>query len=113
MAKKAVLPTLTDGQVRTLAKGYNLLIDDSSEQENCSFHGAEPFFKGFCIVCILVSEVIRARPHRTGGQVAYEAYCANSKGKSLVSGELLPKWGELKKEIHNAWEAAAAAAARW
>lgn len=41
------------------------------------------------------------------GQVAYEGYCAVSDGKSLVSGESLPTWGEQAPEIREAWRAAA------
>lgn len=47
----------------------------------------------------------------TYGQVAYEAYCATSKGKSLVSGAALPAWGGLTEEIKRAWVAAGSAAA--
>ena len=47
----------------------------------------------------------------TRGQAAYEAYCASSGGKSLVTGAQLPPFAELKPEIRSAWEAAGAAAA--
>lgn len=40
------------------------------------------------------------------GQVAYEAYCAASDGKSLISGEVLPGWDEQAPEIRAAWRAA-------
>ncbi len=39
--------------------------------------------------------------------VAYEAYRANSGGKSLVSGQPIPEFEKLKPEIQEAWEAAA------
>lgn len=45
------------------------------------------------------------------GNLAYDAYCENSGGKSLVSGADLPPWSELSKPIQTAWEAAAAAVA--
>lgn len=45
------------------------------------------------------------------GKVAYEAYCQNSGGVSLVSGAKLPVWEELKPEIRSAWDAAAQAVA--
>lgn len=41
------------------------------------------------------------------GRVAYEGYRAASDGKSLVSGEPLPTWGEQAPEIREAWRAAA------
>lgn len=44
------------------------------------------------------------------GQVAYEAYCKSSGGKSLVSGATLPAWCALSEEIRNAWESAGEAA---
>ena len=44
---------------------------------------------------------------KTYGQIAYEAYCADSGGKSLVSGAPLPTWEETKPEIRGAWHAAA------
>jgi hypothetical protein len=44
------------------------------------------------------------------GQTAYEAYCASSGGKSLISGAQLPTWDGLKPEIKTAWEAAGKAA---
>lgn len=40
------------------------------------------------------------------GQIAYEAYCASTGGKSLISGDQLPGWDGLKPEIRTAWEAA-------
>jgi hypothetical protein len=43
------------------------------------------------------------------GQVAYEAYCEFSKGKSLVSGAYLPSFEAQAPEIQKAWDAAAAA----
>jgi len=41
------------------------------------------------------------------GRVAYDAYCAASDGKSLVSGEALPTWAEQASGIREAWRAAA------
>lgn len=41
------------------------------------------------------------------GKIAYDAYCGCSHGKSLVSGETLPPWEELSREIRRAWEWAA------
>ena len=43
------------------------------------------------------------------GQIAYEAYCASTNWKSLVSGASLPPWIDVKAEIKIAWEAAAEA----
>lgn len=45
------------------------------------------------------------------GKMAYEAYCASSGGKSLVSGSTLPAWERLTPEIREAWHAAADAVA--
>lgn len=41
------------------------------------------------------------------GKVAYESYCTYSEGKSLISGETLPKWEEQSEQIRSAWRAAA------
>lgn len=49
--------------------------------------------------------------NKTLGQVAYEAYCAKTGWKSLVSGADLPQWAELKSEIRDAWGDAAEAVA--
>lgn len=43
------------------------------------------------------------------GQVAFEAYAKNTSGRSLVSGAQLPVWDQLKPDIRQAWEVAAAA----
>lgn len=43
----------------------------------------------------------------TSGQIAYDAYCKNSGGVSLVSGDGLPAWAALPPRIQEAWEAAA------
>ena len=43
------------------------------------------------------------------GRIAYEAYCESNGCKSLVSGDRLPGWDELKDEIKTAWDAAAKA----
>jgi hypothetical protein len=45
----------------------------------------------------------------TPGQIAYQAYCENSGGVSLVSGDGLPAWAALPPRIREAWEAAATA----
>lgn len=45
------------------------------------------------------------------GQRAYEAYCAQTNWKSLVSGASLPQWQDVKPEIAAAWEAAGQAVA--
>lgn len=42
--------------------------------------------------------------NKTLGQVGYEAYCSHTNWKSLISGENLPQWGNVKPEIQNAWE---------
>ena len=44
---------------------------------------------------------------KTAGQYAYEFYCKETGGKSLVSGAHLPDWNNLKPAIRNAWEQAA------
>ena len=43
---------------------------------------------------------------KTNGQIAYEAYCDATGGKSLVSGAALPSWDALDAAIRNAWERA-------
>jgi len=43
------------------------------------------------------------------GQVAYEAYSANTGGRSLASGDDLPMWGDLQDVYQTAWIAAARA----
>lgn len=43
------------------------------------------------------------------GQIAYEGYCASTGGKSLISGDTLPPFADLKPEIQQAWQAAALA----
>lgn len=47
------------------------------------------------------------------GQLAYEAYCGYSKGKSLVTGHDLPTWELTATPIQEAWQAAADAAAQF
>lgn len=42
----------------------------------------------------------------TYGQVAYQAYCAASDGKSLISGAPLPQWHEQDERIRIAWNLA-------
>jgi hypothetical protein len=41
------------------------------------------------------------------GQVAYEAYSANTGGKSLASGDDLPAWDQLADVYRTAWIATA------
>ena len=41
---------------------------------------------------------------KTMGQVGYEAYGESSSGKSLISGQPLPDWEDLKTTIQDAWE---------
>lgn len=43
---------------------------------------------------------------RPYGQQAYEAYCAKTGWKSLVSGANLPQWAALNPAIQAAWDAA-------
>lgn len=47
-----------------------------------------------------------SNPNHTLGQIAYEAYCAQTGWKSLVSGAQLPAWESVKLEIQTAWESA-------
>lgn len=47
----------------------------------------------------------------TYGQIAYQAYCGFSGGKSLISGAPLPGWDELPRAIRDAWEVAGYAVA--
>ena len=39
--------------------------------------------------------------------IAYDAYVEKAGGVSLVSGESLPQWGDLPREIQGAWRAVA------
>jgi hypothetical protein len=48
----------------------------------------------------------------TRGQVCYEAYWDQAGGKSLVTGDPLPLWGDQSPEIQAAWEAGAGAVER-
>jgi len=41
------------------------------------------------------------------GRIAYEAYCANTGGRSLATGDDLPPWDQLGDEYKTAWIAAA------
>ena len=43
------------------------------------------------------------------GKIAYDAYRADTGGKSLVSGAAIPEWEELDVRIRLAWVAAARA----
>ena len=45
-------------------------------------------------------------------QLSYEAYCNHTGWKSLVSGQALPQWHNLKPEIQAAWQAASVAVTR-
>jgi len=52
---------------------------------------------------------------RTGKELAqkmYEAYCRNSGGKSLATGDQLPGWDELPNEIKEAWRECARVSTR-
>ena len=44
---------------------------------------------------------------KTLGQANYEGYCEASGNKSLISGQALPGWMDLKPEIQAAWNLAA------
>lgn len=46
----------------------------------------------------------------TYGEVAYNAYCAKTNFKSLISGAQLPPWGSLQDKIRDAWQEAGKAA---
>jgi hypothetical protein len=48
---------------------------------------------------------------KTLGNVGYDAYCAFTDGKSLISGAVLPPFAELKTPIQEAWEKAGQAVA--
>ncbi len=43
------------------------------------------------------------------GQIAYEAYCEQTGGKSPITMEQLPSWDQLQSQIQRAWNAAAEA----
>ena len=43
------------------------------------------------------------------GKINYEAYCAASNGKSLISGADLPNWDDQDEAIKTAWDAGAQA----
>jgi len=43
------------------------------------------------------------------GKIAYEAYCKQAHGVSLVSGVELPSWDDLAESIRLAWNASAQA----
>lgn len=40
-------------------------------------------------------------------QIAYEAYCETTDWKSLVSGQPLPQWDDVRPDIKIAWKEAA------
>lgn len=46
---------------------------------------------------------------KTFGQVGYDAYVNFAGGKSLITGQPLPKWDELPGDVKSAWEAAGGA----
>jgi hypothetical protein len=66
-------------------------------EEMFKFHG----YSGSCPKPML--------PRKPFGQVAYEAYCLATDGKSRVSGAELPLWENVDPRIQQAWEAAATA----
>lgn len=43
------------------------------------------------------------------GQINYEGYSKCSGGRSLISGDVLPEWKDLKRDVQEAWEAGAQA----
>lgn len=45
----------------------------------------------------------------TVGKIAYDRYCQYSNNKSLISGQPLPKWEDLRIDIQEAWIASASA----
>jgi hypothetical protein len=45
-------------------------------------------------------------------KIAYNAYCQQTGGVSLISGDKLPEFDALKTSIQTAWMVAAAAVAR-
>lgn len=44
-------------------------------------------------------------------KVAYEAYCRSTGGRSAVTGEPLPAWEDVTREVRDAWDAASQAVA--
>lgn len=50
--------------------------------------------------------------HFNGGKLAYDAYCKQTGGVSLISGDKLPGFDALKPAIREAWAAAFIAVAR-
>jgi len=48
---------------------------------------------------------------KTLGNIGYDAYCAFTDNKSLVTGATLPPYAELKAPIQEAWEKAGQAVA--
>ena len=46
---------------------------------------------------------------KTPGQVCFEGYAEQAEGRSLVSGDELPVWEMLPRDIQDAWEAGAQA----
>jgi hypothetical protein len=46
------------------------------------------------------------------GKIAYDAYCEQTGGKSLITPDRLPAWEDLQVQIQEAWRAAADAVAR-
>lgn len=58
--------------------------------------------------------VPQERPEPTsGGQAAYQAYCASTGWRSAVSGDPLPSWADQRPAIRQAWTHAAGAAIDW
>lgn len=59
---------------------------------------------------VLVIGAKKESPMERLGKIAYNAYCKQAGGVSLISGDKLPEFEVLKPEIQDAWDAAAAAA---
>lgn len=49
------------------------------------------------------------KEHYERAAIAYDAYCKQTGGKSLVSGDKLPSFDSLRQEIKDAWAASAIA----
>lgn len=56
-----------------------------------------------------VKQIAEDMAEKPAGQVAYEAYCETTGGKSLASGAILPAWNFLSPQMQFAWKQAAAA----
>lgn len=51
--------------------------------------------------------------HYDGGKAGYDAYCKQTGGKSLVTGDPLPPFEALKPSIKDAWAAAYIGISSW